>query len=106
MRAMEKPTISIVIPVLNSRATLARCLDSALAQKDASCEVVVVDGASTDGSLDILRGYGERRQGRGYVNDFFHSSTRSQARIVVKNRSAGKFLIGWGILTYLKTYLP
>jgi glycosyltransferase involved in cell wall biosynthesis len=60
MRAMEKPMISIVIPVLNSRATLARCLDSALAQKDASCEVVVVDGASTDGSLDILRSYGER----------------------------------------------
>jgi glycosyltransferase involved in cell wall biosynthesis len=52
--------ISIIVPVLNSRATLRRCLDSILGQKNADFELVVVDGGSTDGSVDILREYDDR----------------------------------------------
>jgi glycosyltransferase involved in cell wall biosynthesis len=54
------PLISVVVPVLDNRATLRRCLDSVLGQKGAGWELVVVDGGSTDGSLDILRAYGDR----------------------------------------------
>lgn len=52
--------ISVVVPVLNNRATLRRCLDSVLGQRGGSVELVVVDGGSTDGSVDILREYGDR----------------------------------------------
>jgi glycosyltransferase involved in cell wall biosynthesis len=52
--------VSVIVPVLDSRATLRRCLDSVLAQRDAHVELVVVDGGSTDGSVDILREYGNR----------------------------------------------
>ena len=52
--------VSIIVPVLNSRATLRRCLDSVFAQRDANVELIVVDGGSTDGSVDILREYGGR----------------------------------------------
>jgi len=52
--------ISIIIPVLNNSATLRRCLDSNLAQKNADFELIVVDGGSTDGSVDVLREYGNR----------------------------------------------
>jgi glycosyltransferase involved in cell wall biosynthesis len=51
---------SIIVPVLNNRATLQRCLDSVLSQRGADFELIVVDGGSTDGSVEILRGYGER----------------------------------------------
>jgi glycosyltransferase involved in cell wall biosynthesis len=60
MRALDRPLTSIIVPVLNSRATLRRCLDSILGQKNAAFELVVVDGGSTDGGVDILREYDDR----------------------------------------------
>lgn len=49
-------TISIVIPTLNRAATIERALLSVLDQ-DTPVELIVVDGGSTDGTLDILEGY-------------------------------------------------
>jgi glycosyltransferase involved in cell wall biosynthesis len=60
MRALDRPLTSIIVPVLNSRATLRRCLDSILGQNNAAFELVVVDGGSTDGGVDILREYDDR----------------------------------------------
>jgi len=49
------PKISIVTPVRNAAGTLARCLDSVRGQGRGVLEHVVVDGHSTDGSLEALR---------------------------------------------------
>ena len=49
------PLVSIITPVRNAAATLERTLSSVLAQNYPAIETVVVDGASTDGTLDILR---------------------------------------------------
>jgi glycosyltransferase involved in cell wall biosynthesis len=57
---MANVLISVVVPVLNNRVTLKRCIDSVLAQQNTSYELIVLDGGSTDGSVEILRGYGER----------------------------------------------
>jgi glycosyltransferase involved in cell wall biosynthesis len=54
---MKMPKVSVVIPALNSASTLAACLDSILAQDYADFEICVVDGKSTDGTLEILEGY-------------------------------------------------
>jgi rhamnosyltransferase len=48
--------VSVVIPVLNARDQLARCLDGIAAQElDGGVEVIVVDSGSTDGSVDLAR---------------------------------------------------
>ena len=55
------PWISIVIPAWNREDTIARCLDSILAQRFTDYEILVVDDGSTDGTADIVRSYDDLR---------------------------------------------
>jgi glycosyltransferase involved in cell wall biosynthesis len=48
---------SVIVPSYNSSRTIRSCLESLLAQRADDFEIVVVDDASTDGSLAIVRGY-------------------------------------------------
>lgn len=57
---MTRPLVTVVIPNYNYARYLGQAVDSALAQTYDNREVVVVDNSSTDGSLDVLRGYGDR----------------------------------------------
>jgi glycosyltransferase involved in cell wall biosynthesis len=52
--------LSFVIPTLNQGPFIRRCIDSCLAQGIADSEILVQDGGSTDGTREILRGYGDR----------------------------------------------
>lgn len=51
--------LSFVVPTRNQAPFLRRCLDSCLAQGVPDSEIVVQDGASTDGTQDILASYGD-----------------------------------------------
>lgn len=51
------PAVSLLVPVFNRETLLAPCLDSALAQTFPNLEVVVVDGASTDGTWEVCERY-------------------------------------------------
>ncbi|MEQ8403750.1 MAG: glycosyltransferase family 2 protein [Oceanicaulis sp.] len=53
-------TISLVTPNYNGADYLGACLDSIAAQAYPALDHVVVDGASTDGSLDIIEARRER----------------------------------------------
>lgn len=53
-RSNRQPAITIVSACLNSAATLARSLDSTVSQDYRPLEVIVIDGGSTDGTLEIL----------------------------------------------------
>jgi glycosyltransferase involved in cell wall biosynthesis len=48
------PTISIVTPCLNAAHTIGRALDSVRAQGYPNVEHIVVDGGSSDGTVDLL----------------------------------------------------
>ena len=52
---MSRKDALIVIPNYNGEARLAECLASVLAQPGLSFDVVLVDNASQDGSLELLR---------------------------------------------------
>jgi glycosyltransferase involved in cell wall biosynthesis len=54
-RPAPSPLISIVTVTRHSAADLPACLDSVAAQEGADFEHRVVDGASTDGTADLLR---------------------------------------------------
>lgn len=53
----DQPLFSIIIPTFNVAATLRACLDSIVSQTCHDFEVVLVDGASTDGTLEIANSY-------------------------------------------------
>jgi glycosyltransferase involved in cell wall biosynthesis len=48
------PLVSIIVPTLNNRSTIPRCLASVLTQTHPSIELIVVDGGSTDGTTELL----------------------------------------------------
>jgi glycosyltransferase involved in cell wall biosynthesis len=54
------PSISIVTPSLNQGRFLRQCLHSVFEQRYPSVEVLVIDGGSTEGSLDVLREFDDR----------------------------------------------
>ncbi len=59
-RGRVKPAISVVIPAYNAAATLARALDSVLAQTHPAHEVLIVDDGSADATGDLVAGYASR----------------------------------------------
>jgi len=56
-----QPDVSFVIAAYNAEETLARAIDSALAQIGVTLEVIVVDDCSTDRTRAIAEGYSDQR---------------------------------------------
>lgn len=54
---MDKPLISIIIPIYNVEKYLAECLDSVLAQSYDNLEIICVNDGSPDGSRRIAQEY-------------------------------------------------
>ena len=49
------PLISIIVAVYNGEKTLQRCIDSVSNQTYPHKELIIIDGGSTDGTVDILQ---------------------------------------------------
>ncbi len=60
---MHTPIVSVILPCYNGEKYLRQCVDSILNQTMADLELICVDDGSTDGTLEILRGY-EAADGR------------------------------------------
>lgn len=65
---MTVPTVSICIPAYNCVRFVGKAIESVLCQRWQDFEIVVVDNASTDGTLDAVAAFADPRI-RVYQND-------------------------------------
>lgn len=52
--------VSVIIPCFNAEKWIAEAIDSCFNQTYSAVEVIVVDDGSTDGSLDVIKRYGDK----------------------------------------------
>lgn len=57
---MDRPLISVIVPVYNVESYLPQCIDSILAQTYENLEIILVDDGSTDSSGRICEDYAGR----------------------------------------------
>jgi glycosyltransferase involved in cell wall biosynthesis len=86
---MSEPSVSVLIPVYNGEQTLARCIDSVLAQNYPFLEIVVVNDCSTDGTAAVLERYAQRvnalrnERNSGIAKTYNHALRASGGEIVL-----------------------
>ena len=56
----DEPLVSIVMFVRNRATTVRRAIESVLTQNYPNIQLVVQDGVSTDGTLEVLKSYGSK----------------------------------------------
>jgi glycosyltransferase involved in cell wall biosynthesis len=72
----SNPLISVIIAVFNRSESLQHCIDSVAFQTYPNKELIVIDGGSTDGTVDILKSndekitYWESEEDRGIYHAF------------------------------------
>lgn len=85
------PQVSVIVPVYRVEAYLAECLDSVLTQDFEDLEIVAVNDASPDRSLEILHRF-EKRDPRLKVIDLPKNVGLAAARNAGLEQATGEFV--------------
>ncbi|MCM2400150.1 glycosyltransferase [Rhizobium sp. S153] len=88
----RRPLVSIVMPTRNHGHFIRDSIDSVLSQSYDNVELLVMDGASTDDTVEILKNYGDRIR-------WISEPDRGQADAINK----GMKLLNGDILAYLNS---
>lgn len=96
-----RPLLSVVVPSFNQGAFIRQTIESCLAQDYRPIEVVVVDGASTDGTVAVLESFAGQPEvrwvsepDRGVVDAVNKGLSRARGEIAVIQSSDDFFLPG------------
>jgi glycosyltransferase involved in cell wall biosynthesis len=86
--------ISIVTPSFNQSEYIGDALESVRLQNDKCCEHLVIDGMSTDGTIDVLRCQAAKQERQSLVWTSEKDSGQSEALNKGFRRARGE-IIGW-----------
>lgn len=88
-KLINNPLVSVIIPVLNGERTIKRAIDSLHKFKSDELEIVVIDGKSTDSTLNILKKYNNdidiliSEKDNGMYDAFNKGITRSTGKWII-----------------------
>lgn len=85
------PTVSVLIAAYNAQQTIARAIESALAQVECNIEIIVVDDCSVDKTYDIALSYAKHDE-RVTVLKTRNNAGPSTARNVAIKSASGQWL--------------
>ena len=96
---MSAPLVSVVMPSYNHAQFLRAAIDSVLSQDYPALELIVMDGGSRDGSVEILQSYGDRlrftsERDRGQADAINRGFARAKGNILCWLNSDDLFLPG------------
>lgn len=86
---MKNQKVSIIIPSYNSAAYIQETIDSVLGQTHNNLEIIVVDDASTDNTLEVLQKYAEQIK----ILALPHNQFVSKARMAGAAEATGEYLL-------------
>ena len=106
---MDEPLISIITVVYNAEQTLEDSIKSVLRQNTKLIEYWIIDGGSTDGSIDIIRKYEHNLT--GWISEpdkgIYDAMNKGLDRVTGKwvYFLGGDDMLGENIITTVSTYL-
>lgn len=89
---MNKPKVSVLIPVYNAEAYLKKCLDSVCTQTYEMLEIIIANDCSTDHSLAILNDYLENDNRITVINNKYNMGVQT-TRNCLLDSSSGEYII-------------
>lgn len=110
MKPRDMPKISIITPNLNGARTIERTIKSIVSQPYTNKEYIIVDGGSTDGSLEIINKYSrdidqlivEKDDG---ISDAFNKGIRRANGDLVGITNSDDYLADNVLATIADTYM-
>ena len=100
-----KPKVSIIIPVYNVEKYLKQCLDSAVNQTYENIEIIIIDDASTDNSIDIINFYVNKYNNIKFIKNNINKGVVYSRNLAIKH-SNSKYILPLDADDYIdKTYV-
>lgn len=87
-----EPKISIIVPVYNVEKYLARCIDSLIHQTLSDIEIILVNDASPDNSLSIMKKYQKQDPNRIIIIDSKINRKQGGARNLGLKKARGEYI--------------
>ena len=87
---MQKPEISVIVPIYNVENYLTKCLDSLITQSFSNIEIICVNDGSTDNSLQIIKNYKEKDSRIKIISQV--NNGVSSARNIGINAACGQYI--------------
>jgi glycosyltransferase involved in cell wall biosynthesis len=89
---MSNPKVSIIIPVYNTEQYLYKCLNSAIGQTLKEIEIIVINDASTDSSLEMIQEF-QKIDKRIQLINFTKNKGNGIGRNTALKQAKGKYVL-------------